>query len=66
MSKWISVKDKLPDNDQLVLTLNKQGIPRAGIFKIISRYEHYFVNARCVISILTNITHWKPLPEVSI
>lgn len=65
--KWISVKDKLPAPDELVLVYNKD----EGVFR--ARRDHYddqypswqcdpigsYAGDGCVY----DITHWMPLPE---
>lgn len=55
-SKWISVKDRLPEDDCPVLvTCGK------GYRSFIARYDHVW---KCwKVSHTLRITHWMPLPE---
>lgn len=57
MSEWISIKDRLPENDALVLVC-QQDVKDAATFIA------FFINGRWAI--LNNeftVTHWMPLPE---
>ena len=64
MSKWISVKDRLPDEDEkiLFLTNNKQ-------YRLGKRMCKYWVcdndasSNSAVAYITSEITHWMSLPE---
>jgi hypothetical protein len=65
--KWISVKDRLPDNNTLILTYSisrsKDDYQNIDLMKLITLRGNwldkkgYFINADLVV------THWQPLPE---
>ncbi len=64
MNKWISVKDRLPEDDQSVLMyeMGQTGLPLIGWFEVNADVPgfyiaHSFQNAR------VHVTHWMPLPE---
>lgn len=54
-SKWISVADKLPEHENAVLCVTKNGNPFIG------RYDHKWNHWR--VSGSVTVTHWMPLPE---
>lgn len=57
-SKWISIKDRLPEISKQVLTY-ETGNPAMPIkVNYIHNYENEFAYGRN-----KNITHWMPLPE---
>lgn len=67
-SKWISADDRLPDEEQLVLLLCKNGAMFVGYEK----YNSYEPEPRWRIKTALNstkllnkgrVTHWMPLPE---
>ena len=67
-SKWISVEDELPNEEQLVLLLCKNGAMFVGYEK----YNSYEQEPRWRIKTALNstkllnkgrVTHWMPLPE---
>lgn len=52
--KWISVKDKLPETDDLVLTFSTE----------ITGHKYRLIVPNMNISTFpTSVTHWMPLPE---
>lgn len=54
--KWISVKDRLPEENKKVLVSN----PSAHTSKIAWKYRgHWFFDTNCDI---LEPTHWQPLP----
>lgn len=59
MSKWISVKDRLPTKDKLVLVINGD---RIEIMTYLGHYKSslYWVNSW---GKPIDVTHWMPLPE---
>lgn len=59
MSEWISVKDRLPKDGQLVL------ICTAGIKDAASFTDFYFPKYRkwALQGMTFHPTHWMPLPE---
>jgi len=68
-SPWISVKDRLPENDIAVLGFLKQNHP-FYTDKIIDRFQRVIylicINNSCsIIPYMDNctLTHWQPLPE---
>jgi hypothetical protein len=58
---WISVKDRLPDNEQWVLGFNKGCVIRGYYDK--GWYNEYNQSTMNIHSIEEPITHWQPLPE---
>lgn len=74
MSEWISVEEKLPENEDYVLAYaEKKDISAVSIFvnkKIIAKYlgveselEYYFCSIENIGRIFHGITHWMPLPQ---
>lgn len=66
MTQWISVKDRLPDSGKRVLfvcnELNKVLVGhhmRNGLFQLYPGINN--INSEKII--LTDATHWMPLPE---
>lgn len=57
-TKWISVKDRLPKEDDGVVLVYSSGVEPAvftgDIFLEYDKYEGWEIN---------NVTHWTPLPE---
>ena len=58
MSKWISVKDRLPDFGQFVLTYSQMEAGHWVWLYGAVQYNGYFVHTNP-----DSITHWMPLPE---
>lgn len=62
--KWISVKDRLPQNRQRVLVCNKD-----ENYPIVSRYRDLSLDENCGYDEWLSpageckVTHWMPLPE---
>lgn len=54
MSDWISVKDKLPENEKLVLVSYKKRSMD------VVWYNH---NQKMWMKNFATVTHWMPLPE---
>ena len=54
---WISVKDRLPENDNHVLccTETKKGMKNVII--------GYYMNGAWRCGMNSNVTHWMPMPE---
>ncbi len=57
MDKWISVKDKLPEDSSDILVYNKTSLIELGSYSV--SFKSFFVNNLYV----DYITHWMPLPE---
>ncbi len=57
MSKWISVKDKLPKDDEYVLTYSKDHRPHQQIGFYSTFSEQWLQTSSAYPS------HWMPLPE---
>ena len=55
---WISVKDRLPENDNHVLccTETKKGMKNVII--------GYYMNGAWRCGMNSNVTHWMPMPEL--
>lgn len=58
MSEWISIEDRLPNNDNVVLVINKHRVTIARYFGNESWSGRQGKEHR-----LSTITHWMPLPE---
>lgn len=54
--KWISVEDRLPEDDQDVLICVRGQTIDTGYY-----YHEYWVAYACMSS---DVTHWMPLPEL--
>lgn len=75
--KWISIKDRLPERDVLVLVhyaefITKQDSEwewgkdacRYAVAKFSSEFEDWlFENSDCEWDVIATPTHWMPLPE---
>lgn len=64
--QWISVKDRLPDESEIILAVNNtlpydQCIAQYGFFTGGKFYYDYSINNEDIE--IENITHWMPLPE---
>jgi len=57
--KWISVKERLPENDKMVLIFDDKDNLDFGIYD--QRWIAYFNIYRNIKS--WEVTHWMPLPE---
>lgn len=73
MSKWISVKDRLPEEGVRVLAVKKlkDGRRDLALASCIPEYKHHnyttgedIVEPYWVCGGNNNITHWAPLPEL--
>lgn len=59
MEKWTSVKDRLPDTDDIVLVVTKT---KHGVRNINRAYHNAgFWHGS---GSMANVTHWMPLPEL--
>lgn len=62
MKKWISVKDRIPQEGKFVLVCTKGCVPRVALFHNDDPY-YYFLSPDCMRVQFKDITHWQPLPE---
>ena len=55
MSEWISVQDKLPEEDSLILAYMEGfgGVKRVDVIRFDPRYS----------TVSRTVTHWMPLPK---
>jgi hypothetical protein len=58
---WISVKDRLPEDQQFVLAINNTGY-MAVLRCEITTTDYLFMWPSLKFQV-TRITHWQPLPE---
>ncbi len=66
--KWISIKDALPEKDQLVLFCHSERNDKYRCFAafLSKENERFIIKGPSDFDIyinLENITHWMPLPE---
>lgn len=54
--RWISVKDRFPDEGQYILVV---GVPN-GAERPLTLDTHYHKD----VGLISNITYWLPLPEI--
>lgn len=59
MMQWISVKDRLPEDDGKYLCCTRSGAI------VVVKYHHFRDTGRwrTYESVAQSITHWMPLPE---
>lgn len=62
-SRWISVKERLPEDGQMVLIQSTDN----AMFPVVSRYRkshklQFIIPYRSDLDV-KNVTHWQPLPE---
>ena len=58
--KWISVKERLPENEKCVLVYSQDGGVAEGKYN--ARFKEW-VQFRWNVTELKNVTHWMPLPK---
>ena len=58
--KWISVKDRLPEDSVEVNLHTRSGIVGTGFY---DKYTKSWVQWYSSGSLLVDVTHWMPLPE---
>lgn len=64
MNEWISVKDRLPENDEEVLALLKSGTMDIGWVEPENRHQCSTKNKEFITRSVDGIvTHWMSLPE---
>ena len=56
--KWISVRDRLPENDDIVLAYTSLGYSFNHFLNITENGKKKNIWNGC-----TKVTHWMPLPE---
>ena len=61
MPKWISVEDRLPEDDQDVLVCVNKNTIDTGYCSF--GYDPSVRNWYAYASVSNNVTHWMPLPE---
>ena len=61
MSKWINIKDRLPEKHGWYLIAHKKVCPTDSGMRIRFFSHGGFVNVN-----MNNVTHWRPLPEYPI
>lgn len=59
MNEWISVEDRLPENDDHVLAATQN---KRGEYNIVKAYYHHGLGCWAA-GMNSNVTHWMPLPD---
>jgi len=59
---WISVKDRVPEHEQIVLCKSKNLLPIISIFHK-SNSDYLFLDATNMRFQINDATHWMSLPE---
>ena len=59
---WISVKERLPNNKEIVIAINEEG--EMAICKFEKTEWEYFFMLNMTSYQLKKVTHWMPLPEM--
>ena len=62
MSKWISVKDRLPEKEKEILIVSDNEV-KIGIWSNDCFGEKFFTTNFEQYLNADNVTHWMPLPE---
>ena len=67
-SNWISVKDRLPDEDGEYLISMYHRFMIGGIYnkytgRFVAKYYAEYKEWRIMNDVCTSVTHWMPLPE---
>lgn len=62
MNEWISVKDKFPEHDDIVLA-HCRGIKTPAVLKFHCNENDYLWMWPNLIGQVLGISHWMPLPE---
>lgn len=60
MSEWISVKERLPEEGEVILTRDKYGHLRDRTLKRVGKMMLFTPDG---MEPIRHITHWMPLPE---
>lgn len=60
VSRWISVKERLPEKKQRVMVYTTQGVYRLGAFSFVGKEGAVWF--KCDKSCIS-CTHWMPLPD---
>ena len=72
MNEWISVKDRLPDDSDIVVAAEYYEGVNYGLAKCYYSYRlknwvldthNYDYVGDCVVKIGFSVTHWQPLPD---
>ena len=64
MSKWISVKERLPERGYKVLTVNGHGYIRIFALWEKAGREWCWIDEAGHFNHVNDITHWMPMPEL--
>jgi hypothetical protein len=68
IDKWISVKDRLPDEDGEYLISMYHRFMIGGIYKkytgrFVAKYYAEYKEWRIMNDVCTSVTHWMPMPK---
>jgi hypothetical protein len=63
MSEWISINDRLPENDMCVLVTNRKGWMHK-VQAIYYKHKNFFLydNPDVKENLLLDVTHWLEIP----
>lgn len=62
-SQWISVEERLPSEDEIILCLTNSGQSVCEYVNYNDNKSRFYLNDLDYYCELENVTHWMPLPE---
>ena len=61
--KWISIKDKLPENSTRVIACSNNWVGES-FFDYFNDKPKWYTQENCCLRGLYDVSHWMPLPEL--
>jgi len=61
MSQWISIEERVPDNEESVLVFDRKARDYCNMW--VGWYDPNYMRWVCEGSPYFHVTHWMPLPE---